>query len=541
MAGKVPVFGLGCMLLFSGALLPEAAAQNIKATLSGQVLDPHQQRVPGAEIEATEISRGLRRTTSSDRAGFFHVAGLDPGQYIVKVRLAGFDSYQSGFIELKTGDAANLRVQLTAAGVGTEIEVSASRLPLLDTKQAENFNHREMNDLPVQATGKGRTFYAQARSVPGVAFSTLAHRPFAVSGQRPRNNNYMVDSVEMNDADSGFIAGRAFTEQLVSQETVQSFEIITHNYKAEFGRNSGSVVSLVTKSGTNQLHGSLYNYHNNSALRARNPLETEKSSSRSNLFGFTLGGPVRADKIHLFGNLEFFRPRGTSLATFRTLTEAERQRAVPSVQPLAELYPHSPGGSRAFSTGVPDSLDGVTFLARGDIALTSHQNLMLRTNYTRGITDSSAVGNTVESEVQVRNQTSSVAAHHSWTLSPAMLNEFRFGYMRLIQRDSNFTAPIRLGDPSVNGEIGFMIVPGLSLGAPCLSWVETRPRTTFRSVTISPGTGGHMCSKWVLPYVGFRSTEVRSTTLSSVRYSSRTSTLFWRVSPSRTVETSAIR
>ncbi len=487
------VLGLGSMLLSLGGGLPEAEAQNIKATLDGLVLDPQRQRVPGAEIEATEIDRGLRRSTLSDSAGLFHVAGLEAGRWVVQVRLSGFASYRSSPIDLEIGDAVTLNVQLTLPDAGTAIVVSAKRLQLHDSKQSESFSDREMNDLPVQATGQGRSFYAQARTAPGVAFSTLAHRPFAVSGQRPRNNNYMVDSVEMNDADSGFIAGRGFTEQLVSQETVQSFEMMTHTYKAEYGRNSGSVVSLVTKSGTNQLHGSLYHFHNNSALRARSPLEAQKRSSRSNLFGFTVGGPVRRDKIHLFGNLEFFRPRGTSLATFRTLTDEERRRAVPSVQPLAALYPHSPDGSRAFATGVPDTVDGVTFLARGDLVLTPQQKLMLRTNYTRGITDRTAIGNTVASDFLIRNQTGSVAAHHSWAVTPLLLNEFRFGYLRLIQRDSNFDAPILLGDPAVNGQIGFMIVPGLSLAGPLPFSGRNQAQNNFQfSNDLSWSRGSHL-------------------------------------------------
>ena len=453
-------------LSLSLAAGPWSRGQNIKGTITGLIQDSSQRVLPGAEIAVRNLLRESTRTLVSDSGGLFHQAGLDPGVYQVSAGLPGFKSYRSEELNLEVGEVLRLEIQLSPSGVDTVVDVSAQVLQLDENKQAQGFDTQEMNDLPVEAGGQGRNFYAQARTAPGVALSTLAHRPFAVNGQRPRNNNYMVDSVEMNDADSGYIAGRGVTEQLISQEAVQSFEIISHNYKAEFGRNSGSIVSLVTKSGTDQFHGSGYWYHGNSALSARSPLESEKSPYLSNMAGFTLGGPVKKNKVYFFGNYEIFRPRGTTLASFRTLTEEQRARAVPSIRSLAALYPSSPTGSRVFTQGVPRSVDGLTYLLRGDLELTERQKLAIRTSFTRGISDSTAIGDTVASDVIIRNKTRGMALHHSYTASPSLFNELRFGYMRLIQQDSNFDNPILLGDPATNGSIGFMIVPGLSLAGP---------------------------------------------------------------------------
>ncbi len=443
-------------------------AQNIKAAVSGTVVDAQRGVVSDADVRIRDIEKDLTREVKSDSEGRFFQPALEPGTYQVAVTKAAFATYQSAEFPLLVGASVNLSIELQIGDLETSIEVVAeapSTLQVDDTKQSRSYSRAEMNDLPVQAGGTGRNFYTQALTTPGASLSLLAHRPFAVSGQRPRNNNYLIDSVETNDARTGMIAGRGVTEQLISQESVQSFELISHNFKAEYGRNSGSIVSLVSKSGGNDFHGSGFWFHNNSTLRARNPFESQKTTQLSNLAGFTVGGPIVKNKAYFFGNYETFRSRGNELATFQTLTEAERARAVPSVQALADLYPRSPNGSRIVTQGVPRTVNQHTYMFQTDILLSPRQTMMLRTNYTDGVTDSDAIGNTVKSRVEIHNQTRSVAAHHTHAFNPSALNELRLGYSRQTEDDTFIDSPL-LGDPAVNGEIGFMIVPGLSLAGP---------------------------------------------------------------------------
>jgi len=328
------------------AAVHPAPAQNIKASIAGTVYDSQERAVPGASVTIRGVATEREHETVSNSLGRFRQPALDPGVYEVEVRKEGFAPYQSEPLELRLGASADLDVRLALGELTTSVEVFAAPDLLQDDdpKQARNFNAEEMNDLPNQSGFAGRNFYVQALTTPGVSFSELAHRPFAVSGQRPRNNNYMVDSVQINDVRSGFIAGRGATEQVVSQEAVQGMEVITHNYKAEYGRNSGSIVSLVSKSGSNEFHGSGYWYHNNSALRARNFFEEEKASGRQNLAGGTIGGPIQENRTFFFGNFETFKVRGEDISTVRTLTPEERARAVPQVQPLVDLFPASPSG-----------------------------------------------------------------------------------------------------------------------------------------------------------------------------------------------------
>jgi hypothetical protein len=365
---------------------------------------------------------------------------------------------------LRVGETPDLRVQLEIGEIATEVVVQAdvSNLQDDDAKLSRTFDESEMNDLPNAGDGfAGRNFYAQALTTPGVTFSELAHRPFAVNGQRPRNNNYMIDSIQVNDPNSGFIAGRGRTEQVVSQEAIAGMEVLTHNFKAEYGRNSGSVVSLVSRSGSNELHGSGYWYHVNRALGARNFFEADKAKSRNNLAGFTLGGPIQRNRTFFFGNFETNKNRGENVATFRTLTADERARANPLVRPLVDLYPASPTGSRIFAQGVPAPSDQYTYLFRLDTALTDKQTLMVRNNFTDNASSLQNLAGFVGHHVETNRRTQSLTAHHTYAASPTVVNELRAGYMRFGQFD-DFVDPLAIGDPSVHGEIGFMIVPGLS-------------------------------------------------------------------------------
>ncbi len=460
----------GLFLIFIGALVfvPKlAVAQNIKGAIRGEVIDAQGRAVPEAQIAITDPQRGTERRLRSDSQGSFYQPGLDAGNYRVQVSKPGFEPHTSTSLELRVGDVANLEIKLQLEGIKTQVDVTAQAPSLLvvDPRQSKSFTRQEMNDLPVEAGAQGRNFYAQALTAPGVAVSLLAHRPFAISGQRPRNNNYMVDSVELNDADTGFIAGRASTEELVSQEAVQSFEIITHNAKAEYGRNSGGVVNLVTKSGSNQLHGSLYEYHDTSALSARNPFETTKTPNHSNLAGGTVGGPIRKNKAFFFGNYELFRPRGSTVGTYQTLTDDERARALPAVIPLVSLYPRSPQGARVVTQGIPIHNDQYSWLVRGDVFVTDRQSLMARANSVDSQNETDGGGNVVGNRVRIHNTTKSLALHHGYVFGPTLLNELRFGASRQIEEDAFLTSPL-IGDPAVNGPIGFLIVPGLNLGGP---------------------------------------------------------------------------
>jgi outer membrane receptor protein involved in Fe transport len=459
--------GLALCLLAAGA----AQAQNIKAAVSGRVLDPQGAVVTNAKVTVVDEQRGAARTLTTDGEGAFQFNALEPGSYTLRVEADGFGGYERKGLSLLVGENPSLQIDLSIVAREEVIYLDggAPLIQLEESKAARSFSAEEMNDLPVQAGGTGRNFYAQARTAPGVALSTVAHAPFAVGGQRPFNNNYLVDSMDSTDAYTGRIAGRGVTEQLISQEAVASFELLTHNFKAEYGRNSGGIVSLVSKAGTNEFHGSVYEYHNNSALSARNFFETAKPSRRSNLAGFTFGGPVRRDKIFFFGQYEVFRLRGNAPTLYQGLTDDERARAVPAVRALIDLYPRAPqAGARQFSVALPNNTDQATFLARGDVYLNERQRVMARYNQTKSSRESYGSGNLTNSYTPGERVTLSATVQHTYTITPSLLNEARAGYSRQVENDlDEQITPLFLGDAKLNGEVGLLRVTGLStLGIP---------------------------------------------------------------------------
>ncbi len=444
-----------------------APAQNIKAAVSGVVVDSSGAAVGGAKVTVRNQGSQVEQTTVTSDAGRFHQPALDPGLYIVEAALEGFETTRTEpAMTLRVGENPELRIALELGVVVDTVEVSAASIALgeSDNERSRSFDQAEMNDLPVAGNGfAGRNFYAQALTTPGVTFSELAHRPFAVNGQRPRNNNYMIDSIQVNDPNSGFIAGRGRTEQVVSQEAIAGMEVITHNFKAEYGRNSGSIVSLVSRGGAQRVPRQRLLVSHQPRARGREFFEADKAKNRNNLAGFTLGGPIQKNRTFFFGNFETNKERGDDVSTFRTLTADERARANPIVQPLVDLYPVSPTGSRIFAKGVPAPSDQYTYMFRLDTSLTDKQTLMVRNNFTDNASSIQNLAGFVGHHVETNRRTQSITAHHTYTPSPFVVNELRAGYMRFGQFD-DFIEPLAIGDPTVHGEIGFMIVPGLSPG-----------------------------------------------------------------------------
>ncbi|MBL8215929.1 MAG: TonB-dependent receptor [Bryobacterales bacterium] len=457
-------------LLSVCALALPLGAQNIKGGIAGYVSDASRAVVSGAAVEVTDVARGATRHSLTQSDGRFQIPGLENGSYRIRVSAKGFAVYQADAIEVQTGKQVDLVVNLQVVGIASEVTVAAAAALVQseDSKVSRTFTAEELNDLPARAGGQGRNYYGQVLQVAGVAGATGAHQPFAISGNRSRSNNYLVDSVDSTDANTGLVSGRGVSEQLISQEALASVETLTHNFKAEYGRNSGGVISLITKSGSNDLHGSLYWYHNNSALSARNFFDTTVPKERANLPGITIGGPIVKNRAFLFSQYEAFLIRGTSRQTFQGLTEAEKAAAAPSVRALVNLYPTVPSAAqRIFAIGTPNVTDLHTYLTRGDFLLTSKQTLMGRLSNTESYRESQSVGGLLGSSAQGKRRTLGATVQHSYAMTPRLFNEARIGYNRQVEHDTDTPDPLFLGNPAVNGQMGALRVTGLTaLGIP---------------------------------------------------------------------------
>ena len=310
-------------VLFSALLvlsISGAAAQTTTATLAGTVTDETQSVLPGVEITITNLETNATRTAISGDAGQYRVSNLSPGEYELEAQLPGFQTAVRSGIQLSVGRQASLNITLSVGQVSERVVVTGDA-PLVDTLSSTIrglVDEKTLTDLPLN----GRSFDQLAMLQAGVVAYygqgdatgsgiTGSGQRMSIGGARPTSNNFMMDGTNINDTSSatpGSVAGVN-----LGLEAIREFEVLTSTYDATFGRNSGGVINIVTKSGTNELHGSLFWYHRNDNLDATNffvnKFGQDKPEFKRNQYGFSLGGPVVKDKIFLFGTYEGFRER----------------------------------------------------------------------------------------------------------------------------------------------------------------------------------------------------------------------------------------
>ncbi|MEX2263669.1 MAG: TonB-dependent receptor [Bryobacteraceae bacterium] len=438
-------------------------AQSINAALWGVVLDPQGLVVQGAEVVVVNKGTNERLKLLTDVRGGFRIPSIPTGEYTVTAAAPGFSRLVFESVPLTVGQSRSLTMELQPESGKQEITVTAegvSDLNLDAGGTGKTFNALEMNDLPNLSGGQGRNFRTQVFLTPAVTPTYAAHRPFAVAGARSRNNSYQIDSNDYNEVEGGLLMGRGTSEQLVSVEALEGMQVLTHNYKAEYGRNNGAIVSMVTKRGSNEWHGSAYEYLRNEALSARNTFDLARPPLKTHQAGATLGGPLRKDTSYLFGNFETYVRRASAVSTVQTLTPGQKAQAAPSVQPLAAMYPDpNLPGTNLFRSNVGQNGSLHTFLVRADHNLSSNQRLFARSLYLDTYTETTAGAALSRGHRDIGSQSHS--AHHSWSPSAEVLNEARFQFTRFKILDA-FDDPLQLGDPAVNGEVGQVVTSGLS-------------------------------------------------------------------------------
>ena len=316
-------------LLVLSALLAIALAvvswgQTTQGGIVGAIRDEKGADIAGAKIVVTSAATGLKREFTTAGNGSFRVLALPTGTYEVRAEAQGFATMVEKGIEVGIDQVRTLDIVLRVGGTAETVTVEGNAVltQTESSKLGEIIDNRKVEDLPLN----GRDFAQLARLNPGVAVSGGGGGQqggegnvsgFSSNGQRSTSNNFLVDGVDNNN----YFVGEA--AQLPSIDSIQEFEVQTNTFSAEYGRNSGSVVNLVTKSGSNALHGSAYEFFRNDALDARNFFSVADSPLRLNQFGGTLGGPVVRNKTFFFLNYEGFRRRAgiTRITNVPTLAE----------------------------------------------------------------------------------------------------------------------------------------------------------------------------------------------------------------------------
>src|SRR5579872_6157972 len=304
-----------------------AASQETAASIRGTVVDPSGALVSNAVLTATHTETGLVRTATSDLHGAYVLVELPIGHYRLEAQAKGFQRYVQSGITLDVNQTVAVTIQLAVGTVEQKTEVHANA-PLVETtvtSLGKTVDQRDVLDLPLN----GRNFSQLGLLQPGVVPITpgLAQaggslrngQAYAVNGQRPESNNFLIDGADnFNSVDAGFVIQPPI-------DSIAEFRILTHNANAEFGDALGSTTNIITRSGTNSYHGSLWEFIRNDAFDANNYFASEQEPLKQNQFGATFGGPVRKDKTFFFGYYEGFRNRQGETQGSTVPSLAERQ------------------------------------------------------------------------------------------------------------------------------------------------------------------------------------------------------------------------
>ncbi|HMH05194.1 MAG TPA: TonB-dependent receptor [Terriglobales bacterium] len=320
-----PVRKLVCLIVvLAGA---NVFAQQITGSIRGSVEDPSGAVVQSASVTARQTETGLARTATTDHTGAYVLLELPVGHYELQVEAKGFQKYIQQGIILSVNETATVPVHLAVGAESQVLEVNADAQLIQGTVTSlgKTVTEREVLDLPLN----GRNFTQLGLLQPGVVpltpglseagGSLRAGQSYAVNGQRPESNNFLIDGANnFNGVDGGFVLKPPV-------DAITEFRILTHNANAEFGNALGSTTNIITRSGTNRFHGALWEFLRNDIFDATNFFAAKTEPLKQNQFGGTFGGPIRKDKTFFFAYYEGFHNRQGETKSSTVPSLAERQ------------------------------------------------------------------------------------------------------------------------------------------------------------------------------------------------------------------------
>lgn len=469
-------------LVFTSAALAQSTA-----VLQGLVTDTSSAAVPAATVLIHNQNTGVNITTKTDGSGYYIMPGLLPGLYQVTVNASGFQSFVLKDLKLDVATTVTENIQLKVGEVTQEVVVSGGE-PLVDTSTVtvgQVINQRTVQQIPLN----GRHFVDLGLLVPGTVtppqngFLTAPLRgqgSFAINtaGQREDTTNWMINGINLSDEVQNQITFQP------SINTVSEFKIDNSTFPAEYGRNSGAIVNIATRSGTNDLHGEVFAFDRNNFFDARNffnPKPNPQAPFIRNNFGAAVGGPIKRNKAFFFASYEGLRQRqGITLSSFTLSQDQQTQIAATSdstIQAIAALFP----AANAQGTGtaaVPTSFNGLLGSSvapvnidqgTGDLEFSLTQNDRLHGYYALQEDlrqEPTLQGNNLPGWGDTRGSRRQVMTlEESHIFSPTLTNEARIGYNRIhitftpnrllnptaFNINDGVTAPIGIPQISVTG------------------------------------------------------------------------------------------
>jgi len=462
-------------------LITPTTAQTTKATILGTINDEQGNAVSKARVVARNNDTGIPRETTTDQEGRYRLSELPPGRYEIEVERQGFRLYIQRGVELTVGREAVLDFKLNVGNIQEKvvIEQDASLVDTTTSALGHLVNSRQIEQLPLNgrdvlqlATLENGVISASSISAGQSELGAGTTR-LAINGGRIDFNAFLLDGTETADA-FGYSPG-GLGGGFLGVDALREFQVLTSGYSAEFGHGGGAIINAVTKSGTNQIHGTAFEFLRNSALDARNffDLNSRKLPFKRNQFGGSLGGPIIKDRAFLFGSYEGLRRREGVPTLFNVpspnarlgnLTSG-RVTVAPSVLPYLALYP-LPNGLITGDTGIfrrdfTETTNEDFFTVRADYKLTGKHSLAGR--YTIDDSNLTKVGGVIQNLV-LNNRSQYVALEEQAIISARGVNSLRGTYNR-----SNFRSDFPFTDQRA-ASLGF--IPGRQMGAFSLSGVS---------------------------------------------------------------------
>jgi hypothetical protein len=463
--------------------LPVKGWAQAAASISGKIEDETGAAVSGATVTVREMQTDAKRVANTDSSGHYHFLSLPVGLYELSAEKSGFQSEEWSGIRLNVGQEMVENLRLAVSGTTQEITVSATN-PVVNTTTSSVsgvVGEQEIKDLPLNGRGfdslitlnPGTVNYSALRSANT---TTSNGNAFAVDGQKPGDNETLLNGVEYGGSSQLAVTPGGVSQQLLGVDAVQEFNMLTGTYGAEYGKRSGAQVSVVTKSGSNEVHGDAYEFLRNNVLDARNYFDLGANGPvsappfKQNQFGAALGGPLVKDKLFLFGNYEGFRQRENVTSVSFVPDACVRSGGIPNATgtcvPVAGALPKMEQYAREFWP-LPNGpeLGGGTATLYADPYQSINEDFgTTRLDYIVGPRDTLSGAYTIDqgnsllpladpyfaSALDVGSQVFSL--HETHIFSPQIVNAATFGFSRAAFANNSSPYPAFLAqyDPSLD-------------------------------------------------------------------------------------------
>ncbi|PYS56669.1 MAG: hypothetical protein DMF74_28020 [Acidobacteria bacterium] len=426
MLRKSASFSKFCLVLvaiFLSAVAALAQSQATTGNIEGRVTDPNGAAVPAVTVTATNQETALAKSAETDSEGIYRIIFLPPGKYRVTTTAAqGFAAANFSNVIVTVGSQTPLDMQVKPGGTTTMVDVAAEGqiVETTRTSVASTINDRAIQNLPVN----GRNFLDFATLTPGVVREPTRSGDLTVGGQKGTLNSLQVDGADNNNTFFGQSFGRTGTRPpyQFSEESVQEFQINQNGFSAEFGRAGGAVINVVTKSGTNNWHGSAFEYFRDESLNSNTPILTARGAKRPksqiNQFGGTVGGPIKKNRAFFFGAFDGQRstiPNVVDPPNFSAQSAAIQALLAPKLG--------------TYNVG----RDQNVFMFKTDIRLNNSNQLVMRFNQQNFTGNNNENGGPLSVQEHSGNsvaKTTTFSGSLTSTLSNRVINEFRFQFGR---------------------------------------------------------------------------------------------------------------